>query len=148
MTKYVFLGLLFTIIFAITGGLALNHMSSTHSMAEITVGLESTAIGVMRESDGEESGVRARDLIAELTAQVAEKQPDTQRVIVVSYKFFDEDDSEINFDVAMNENRLVHSVQYKVELYLDRDVDGNTVVEGATPQSSTENRISLNRHIN
>lgn len=147
MSKYAFLGLFFTMLVVIFGSLQINHSSNTHNMSEINLGLESAALGIMRDSDGASSGVRARDLIAELTAQVAEKQAESDRDIVVSYKLFNKDDALLNYNSAITNNSLVHSVQYKVDLYRRGDVDENgNPKDGAKSQSSTEYRISLNKN--
>lgn len=158
MSKYAFLGLFFTVLVVLMGGLTVNHISSTNAMQEIDVGLESAALGVMRESDGESYGVKMTDLQAELTAEIAEKQSETDRIIVVSFKYFDINDNLINYTDAMDKNLdtdtdndvPVYSVQYKVDLYKEgseETVDGKVVLkDGVKPQSSTENRISLNKN--
>lgn len=150
MSKYAFLGLFFTVLVVIMGGLTVNHMSSTNAMQEIDVGLESAAIGVMRESDGDKFYAPARDLIAELTTEIAEKQTETGRVIEVSYKLFDKNGTVIPFNTAITNNSDVYSVQYKVDLYKEDSaklVSGKWVLKpNVKAQSSTENRISLNQN--
>ncbi len=150
MSKYAFLGLFFTVLVVLMGGLTINHISSTNAMQEIDVGLESAALGIMRESDGTVYGVRAQDLIAELTAEIAQKQTKSESIIEVSYKFYNASGVIIPFNTAITNNDLVYSVQYKVDLYKSgsakKDAAGKWVLKpNSKIQSSTENRISLNQ---
>ena len=146
MSKYAYLGLFFTLLVVMIGGLQINHSSNTHNMSEIDVGLSTATIGDMRVSDGETYGMPAKDVVAEITAQVAEKQANHGKDVVVSYKFYDKNGSLMNYATTLSGNKVINSVQYKVELYKSGDVDGaGNAISGAKPESSTEYRISLNK---
>lgn len=125
-----------------------NHQSNTNNMREISVGLESVVLGELRTGNDDVGGLRANDLLTEVTKSVAEKQAETDRVIVVSYNFYDVNGDIKDFEETIENNDIVYSIQYKVELYGKGsfEEDGKTLKPGATPQSSTENHITLKRN--
>lgn len=157
MGKYSFMGFFLALILLVASTMMVNHATNTANMELIDTGVKTAVMGSMRA--GEDYGMRARDVVALITKEVANNTTDNKKVAKVDFKFFTNENGTgaITYDNAISNNRIVKSVQYRVELYNVRDLDMSDVNNGniltaepklknnAQAESSTENRIVLGR---
>lgn len=150
MGKYLSLGVILSIVLLVIAGLVVNHSSNTTNMEQIDTGIQSSIMGTMRDTEGDTFGMRTKDVVALITTEVAKKQSDTDKVIKVDYKFYTDEEgtTPVSYESAMANNTVIKSVQYRVELYSNKNLnDDYTIKNGAKAESSTENRIVLSNKL-
>lgn len=157
MGKYTIMGFFLAIALFLVTGVYINHSTNTANMELVDIGIKTSMLGYERDT-GETSkttatyGMRAKDVVSAITDSVVNNQSDLNKSIAIDYKFYTDEDGRdfIAYDTAINENSIVKSVQYKVNIYNSKDVvvdgSGNTTIKsGAQAESSTENRIVLSK---
>lgn len=155
MGKYLSLGFILAIALFLITSVMINHSSNTTNMQAIDTGIKTSVLGEMRNNeDTDVYGMRAKDVVAVITEEVTENQSDSKKTTTIDFKFFSDEDgnSPIEYNKAIADNTVIKSVQYKVNLYNSKDVttnsSGETIIkDGAQAESSTENRIILNKSL-
>lgn len=149
MGKYTFLGFFLIIALMLITGFVVNHSSNTVNMQEIDTGIQTAVLGTMRDNaDTNAYGMRAKDVVATITKEVADRQTDSKKTVVIDYKFYSDEEGKtpIAYNTAITNNSVVKSVQYRVKLYNTKDLNADyTIKSGAQAESTTENRIVLNK---
>lgn len=155
MGKYLSLGFILAIALFLITSVMINHSSNTTNMQAIDTGIKTSVLGEMRNNEDTDGyGMRAKDVVAVITEEVTENQSDSKKTTTINFKFFSDEDgnSPIEYNKAIADNTVIKSVQYKVNLYNSKDVttnsSGETIIkDGAQAESSTENRIILNKSL-
>ncbi len=155
MGKYTFLGVILAIALFLITSVMINHSSNTSTMQAIDTGIKTSVLGNMRNDEStNQYGMRAKDVVTVITQEVTKNQSDSKKTATIDFKFFEDEDGNIpiEYSKAIEDNSIIKSVQYKVDLYNSKDVttndSGETVIkDGAVAESSTENRIILNKTI-
>lgn len=155
MGKYTFLGVILAIALFLITSVMINHSSNTSTMQAIDTGIKTSVLGNMRNDEStNQYGMRAKDVVTVITQEVTKNQSDSKKTATIDFKFFEDEDGNIpiEYSKAIEDNSIIKSVQYKVDLYNSKDVttndSGETVIkDGAIAESSTENRIILNKTI-
>lgn len=156
MGKYIYLGFFLAIALLMTSMLVVNHGTNTANMQEIDTGVKTAVIGQMRNSDtgADDYGMRAKDTVALITSEVTSNLSKINKIATIDFKLFKDEEGKqpLNYDTAISTNAIVKSVQYRVNIYNTKDVmidaSGQTVIKSdAQAESSTENRIVLNKNI-
>lgn len=155
MGKYTFLGVILAISLFLITSVMINHSSNTSTMQAIDTGIKTAVLGNMRNDESTtQYGMRAKDVVTVITQEVTKNQSDYKKTATIDFKFFEDENGNIpiEYSKAIADNSIIKSVQYKVDLYNSKDVttnaSGETVIKGgAVAESSTENRIILNKTI-
>lgn len=155
MGKYTFLGVILAIALFLITSVMINHSSNTATMQAIDTGIKTSVLGNMRNDENTtQYGMRAKDVVAVITQEVTKNQSDSKKTATIDFKFFEDEDGRvpIEYSKAITNNSIIKSVQYKVNLYNSKDVTTNAsgdpvIKDGAVAESSTENRIILNKTI-